>query len=226
MPDFIEDLIQVLKAHSPLITIKDSLHILFSRMEYGAEKNYPVAIVHEARRIKEENALQYFKENALIDEEGLSYEDYPRDDLDRLIEAFPQYIQTVGFMFSSKKDMPEATFGNKFRHDYWKKIQSSQGLEAVIDISILTATTSMCQAEESLRAIIRKRKEVHELKKISFVWIVEIVGENPQIPMVMKHYFKEDTMIINKHRKHYYIGWSSPLQNINMRYFVCPPKIA
>ncbi|MDQ7085474.1 MAG: hypothetical protein Q9M36_11345 [Sulfurovum sp.] len=197
----------------------------FTRMEYGCEKDYPVAIIHEGtRRIKEDHALAYFNDNALLDEDGLSYEEYPRADLDRLITAFPKYIQTVGFMFSSAKDIPEATFSNKFKHDYWKKIQSTQGLEALVDISALLPSTSDCEAEEALRAIIRKRKEVHQLKKITFVWIVEIVGENSNISTVMKHYFQEDIAIIQHYKKTFYLGWSTPLQNINMRYFVCPPE--
>ena len=92
-------------------------------------------------------------------------------------------------MLFSTKEIPEPTFFNKFKHDYWKKITSSEGLEAVMDISALSTTTSECEAEETLRAIIRKRKEVHQLKKIAFVWIVEINGENSHIETVMKHYF-------------------------------------
>jgi hypothetical protein len=222
MPEFIQDLELILKAHSPLISIKNSLHVLFSRTPYSCEKAYPVAIVHEERRIKEASALSYFKDNLLL-ENGYTYEDYPRDDLASMAEYASKYIQTVDFMLFANKELSSPTFSNKFKHDFWKKIESVEGLEAVIDISILTATTSTSEAENSLRAIIRKRKEVHQLKKISFVWIVEIIGENPHIPIVMKHYFNDDTMIINKNRKNYYIGWSTPLQNINMRYFVCPP---
>ena len=174
MPDFIKDLEIILSSHTSLIDAKKSLHILFTKTPYGCEKDYPVAIVHESTRIKEESALQYFKENYLLDEEGLTYEDYPRADLEQLSNHAPKYIQNVGFMLATTKDMPEPTFFNKFKHDYWKKITSSEGLEAVIDISALTPTTTECEAEDALRAIIRKRKEVHQLKKIAFVWIVEI----------------------------------------------------
>ena len=224
LPEFIEDLKLILTAHSALIDAKQSLHVLFTRTQYGCEKDYPVAIVHEANRIKEEEALAYFKENYLLDEEGFSYDEYPRDDLDRLSLHAPKYIQNVGFMFSTKKDMPHPTFANKFKHDYWKKIQNVDGLEAVVDISALTAETSACEAEDALRAIIRKRKEVHQLKKIAFVWIVEIVGENTHIDTVMKHYFNDDVLTVKNGRKTYYVGWSTPLQKINMRYFVCPPE--
>ena len=223
MPDFIKDLEDILSSHSALVTVKNSLHVLFNKTDYGCEKGYPVAVVHEAKRIKEEDALQYFKANYLLDEEGLSYTEYPRDDLSNISIYAPKYIQNAGFMLSTTKDIPHPTFINKFKHDYWKKIQSVEGLEAVIDISALSPDTSACEAEEALRAIIRKRKEVHQLKQIAFVWIVAIPGENTHIGTVMKHYFEEDVMLVKNGRKTYYLGWSTPLQGINMRYFVCPP---
>jgi len=223
LPDFIEELKIVLTSHSVLIDAKQSLHLLFTRTAYGCERNYPVAIVHEESRIKDADALAYFKENYLLDEDGLSFEEYPQDDLNHIYAHAPKYLQTVGFMLTSTKELPHPTFSNKFKHDYWKKIQSVEGLEAVIDISALTPTSSACEAEDALRAIIRKRKEVHQLKKISFIWIVEVIGENKNVSTVMRHYFEEDTIILKNGRKTFYVGWSTPLQSINMRYFVCPP---
>ena len=40
----------------------------------------------------------------------------------------------------------------------------------------------------------------------------------------MKHYFEDSTMVVKNAKKTYYMGWSDPLQDINMRYFVCPPE--
>lgn len=224
MPDFIKDLEVILSSHTSIIEVTDSLHILFTNTPYGCEKQYPVALVHEAIRIKEEEALNYFKTHQLLDNEGFTPKEYLRDILTDISLQTPKYIQNVGFMLSSTKNVPHPTFFNKFKHDYWKKISSIEGLEAVIDISTLTSTTSACEAEESLRSIIRKRKEVHQLKKIAFVWIVEVMGKNSHIETVMKHYFESDAMVVINEEKAYYIGWSSPLQNINMRYFVCPPE--
>jgi len=178
MPAFIKDLETLLRTHSALVDVKKSLHVYFNRTDYGCEKDYTVAIVHEAKRIKEEDALQYFKKNYLLDDDGFSYDEYPKDDLTNISTYAPKYIQNVGFILATTKDVPAPTFFNKFKGDYWKKIQSVEGLEAVIDISPLSHDTSDCEAEDALRAIIRKRKEVHQLKKIAFVWIVEINGEN------------------------------------------------
>ena len=224
MPAFIEVLKEILKTNSPLITIKNSLHVLFNTRAYGCQKDYPVALVHEECRIKESDSLSYFKENHLLDEEGLSYEEYPRDDLEKISLHTPKYIQNVGFMLFKTKAMTDPSFSNKFKHDFCKKIQNVEAMEAVIDISELNENTSDCQAEESLRAIIRKRKEVHQLKKLTFVWIVEIKGENKNVETVMSHYFNEEYKVIQSRSKTYYMGWSNPLQSINMRYFVCPPE--
>jgi len=224
MPDFIEDLKVILSSHTSIIEVRDSLDILFTTTPYGAQKNYPVAVVHEASRIKEEETLAYFKKNRFLDENDLTPQEYSDEELLNIAQNAPKYIQNVGFMLSTTKEMPHPTFSNKFKNDYWKKITTSEGLEAVIDISTLTPTTSACEAEESLRGIIRKRKEVHQLKNIAFVWIVEIIGKNPEIETVFKHYFNDNTMIVENEEKTYYIGWSSPLKSINMRYFVCPPE--
>lgn len=224
VPDFIKDLEIILSSHTILVDAKQSLHILFNSTPYGCAKDFPVAVVHEAKRIKEEDALAYFKENYLLDEDGYSYEEYPLSDLAHISLNAPKYIQNISYMLSTEKKMPEPSFFNKLKGDYWKKLKSIEGLEAVIDISTLKPNTSDCEAEEALRAIIRKRKEVHQLKKIAFIWIVEVNGENENISTVMKHYFEDDVMIVENGRKNYYVGWSTPLQEINMRYFVCPPE--
>ncbi len=224
IPEFIKDIEALLSSHTALIDVKKSLHLFFNRTDYGCVKDYPVAIVHDAKRIKEEDTLRYFKSNSLLDADELSYDEYPKDDLDNISYYAPKYIQTVGFMLATTKDVPQPTFFNKLKGDYWKKIQSVEGLEAVIDISHLSPEASDCEAEDALRAIIRKRKEVHELKKIAFVWIVEINGENKNIQTVMKHYFEDNVMVVENAKKTYYMGWSTPLQDINMRYFVCPPE--
>jgi hypothetical protein len=223
MPDFIEDLKVILSSHTAIVEIRDSLDILFTTTPYGAQKNYPVAIVHEAVRIKEKGALTYFKEHHFMSGDGLTREVYSDEELIHIASHVPKYIQTVGFILATTKDVPHPLFSNKFKHDYWKKLTTSEGLEAVIDLSILAPSMNACEAEEELRSIIRKRKEVHQLKKIAFVWIVEILGKNSEVETVLKHYFNDDTMIVENEAKTYYIGWSTPLQSINMRYFVCPP---
>jgi hypothetical protein len=211
--------------HAPSGTeIKESLDLLFNESHYGCQKNYPVAVVHEQTRITEPSALTFFTQNNLLNEEGFTPCSYDNTQIEQIVSNAPSYIQRVNYIVAQNKNIPKPTFFNKFKHDYWKKIQSVDGLEAVIDVTVLPEQTTDCEAEASLRAIIRKRKEVHQLKKLTFIWIVETQGQSTSIETVLKHYFQEDYAVIKNAEKTYSIGCSNPLQSINMRYFVCPPE--
>ncbi len=211
--------------HTPSdIQIQDALPLYFNESSYGCQKDYPVAVVHEKTRITDPLSLAFFKQNDLIDTEGFTPCVYDDTQIEQIVSHAPSYIQRVNYIVGQSKTIPKPEFFNKFKHDYWKKIQSVDGLEALIDVTVLADDMTECEAEASLRAIIRKRKEVHQLKKLTFVWIVETKGENPSIETVLQHYFKEDYTVVNSAEKTYYIGWSTPLQSINMRYFVCTPE--
>jgi len=57
VPDFIKDLEIILSSHTVLVDAKQSLHMLFKSTPDGCANDFPVAVVHEAKRIKEEDAL-------------------------------------------------------------------------------------------------------------------------------------------------------------------------
>ncbi len=220
----IKELQEVLRQVPSDMKIKDSLHLLFDESTYGCQKEYPVAVVHEKTRITDPASLTFFTQNHLIDTEEFTPSTYSDTQIEQIVAHAPSYIQRVNYIVAQNKAIPKPTFFNKFKHDYWKKIQSVNGLEALIDVTVLASDTTACEAEASLRAIIRKRKEVHQLKKLTFVWIVETEGQSTSIETVLKHYFQKNYSVIKYAEKTYYIGWSTPLQNINMRYFVCPPE--
>ncbi len=220
---FIKELQEALKNTPSDMQIKDSLSLLFDESSYGCQKDYPVAIVHEKTRITDPSSLTFFTKNNLLDTEGFTPCDYDDSQIEDIVSHAPAYIQRVNYIVSKSKTIPKPTFFNKFKHDYWKKIQSVIGLEAVIDVTVFENEITECEAEDSLRAIIRKRKEVHQLKKLTFVWIVEIKGNPKNIEIVLKHYFSEDYTFVKNTEKTYCIGWSTPLKSINMRNFVCPP---
>ena len=221
---FIKELQEALKNTPSDMQIKDSLSLLFDESSYGCQKDYPVAVVHEKTRITDPSSLTFFTKNNLFDTEGFTPCDYNDSKIEDIVSHAPAYIQRVNYIVSKSKTIPKPTFFNKFKHDYWKKIQSVEGLEAVVDVTELASHTGKCEAEAALRAIIRKRKEVHQLKKLTFVWIVETEGNPVNIEAVLQHYFKEAYTLIQHGDKTYCMGWSSPLQSINMRYFVCPPE--
>lgn len=219
----IKEIQEALKKAPSDIQIKDTLHLLFDDSTYGWGKDYPVALVHEKIRITEPSALTFFTQHNLLDEKGFTPCTYDSVQIDKIITHAPSCIQRANYIVAQTKTIPQPLFFNKFKHDYWKKIQSVNELEAVVDVTVLESHNNECEAEASLRAIIRKRKEVHQLKKLTFVWIVEIEGDPGNIETVLKHYFEEDYILVKNTEKTYCLGWSNPLQSINMRYFVCPP---
>jgi len=220
----IKELQEALQHIPSEIEIKDALHLYFNESAYGCQKAYPVAVVHEKNRITDPESLAFFTQNNLLDQEGFTPCAYDDTQIEQMITHAPSYVQRVNYIVAKSKTISKPTFFNKFKHDYWKKIQSVEGLEALIDVTVLTDDTTACEAEASLRAIIRKRKEVHQLKKLTFVWIAETKGQSSSIETVLTHYFQDDHTVAKNAEKTYYIGWSTPLQSINMRYFVCPPE--
>ena len=220
----IEALQKILESTPSEIDIQESLAYLFDKSHYSCQKEYPVAVVHEKTRITDTDSLSFFEQNDLIDAEGFTPCLYSDTQIEQIVSHAPSYIQRVNYIVSKNKTIPKPTFFNKFKHDYWKKIQSVEGLEALIDITVFANDITACEVEASLRAIIRKRKEVHQLKKLTFVWIVETEEKSTAIETVLKHYFNEAYSIVEKAGKTRFIGWSTPLQSINMRYFVCPPE--
>ncbi len=220
----IKELQEALRHTPSNIQIKDALHLLFNESHYGCQKDYPVAVVHEKTRITDPSSLKFFTQNNMIDTEGFTPCIYDDTQIEQIVAHAPSYIQRVNYIVAQNKAIPKPTFFNKFKHDYWKKIQSVNGLEALIDVSVFNKEATDCEVEASLRDIIRKRKEVHQLKELTFVWIAETERQSTSIETVLKHYFQNDHIVIHNAEKSYYIGWSSPLQSINMRYFVCPPE--
>jgi hypothetical protein len=117
-----------------------------------------------------------------------------------------------------KKEPKEAPFyTHKHINDYWKKIKNVENFNAVFDIEN-NKDQKLCEAEFSLREVIRKRKEVHALKELGFIYLVE---SSEDISKVFEHYFGKHHLCI--HNK-YYIGYAKTLKEINMRYFVCAPE--
>jgi hypothetical protein len=200
---FIKELQEALRNTPSDMQIKDSLSLLFDESTYGCQKDYPVAVVHEKTRISDPSSLTFFTKNNLLDTEGFTPCDYDDSQIQQIVSHAPAYIQRVNYIVAKNKNIPQPTFFNKFKHDYWKKIQSVAGLEAMIDVTVFDNEITECEAEDSLRAIIRKRKEVHQLKKLTFVWIAETECQSTAIETVLKHYFnKEYSVVKNADKLH------------------------
>lgn len=196
---------------------------LVGKSEYIWQRNYPIAIVHDKARIKEEEIGAFFEKEALLDAGGLTHSAYTARQLDAIAINAPAYMQRATMMVLSKKSPEPLHFSEKFPKDFWKKLQDTAHIKAVVEIGTFSREDDVCSVEFALREVMRKRKEVNALKKLPFVWIA-VLPKAIMIDAVMKHYFLENHTRIEVGEMVYHIGWNETLKGINMRYFVCPPN--
>ena len=186
-------------------------------------KDYPVAVVHHKKRIKEQNIVALFDDKALLDEEGITPSSYSPEDIAYISLEAPKYIKLVDLMCMKEKEKFPMAFAPKRPNDYWKKVINSDHLNAMVELSRYESGTSICEMEAELRDIIRRLKEVPALKQIGLVWVASVPKEE-KVDKLLKQYFLDNYTMIEVEEMKCYIGWSPTLDEINMRYFVCPPN--
>jgi len=186
------------------------------------QENYPVAVVHEKIRVKDENNVVEMEKRGFFDEEGKTAHHYDNEDINFLKKSTPNYIKTVSLLGKKIAKEEGYLFKEKYEHDYWKKIENRSDFRAVVETSHYEDET-LCEIEVNLRDIMRSSKEVPSVKVIGFVWIAN-VPILPDLTKVMQHYFLNNHALIEKNNRKIYLGWSPTLKEVNMRYFVCPPS--
>ncbi|MFT7859299.1 MAG: hypothetical protein ABXS93_00040 [Sulfurimonas sp.] len=200
--------------------IKDSL---LSGDTLSYIENYPIKIVHDQNRVKDDAALAALNEIEFFDQNGFSNATHSEKTINFLHANAPEYIQSVSFGVSSKTSYSGFTFSEKYPGDRWKKVVEDEDLQAIIEISNFSSFDDYPAIETELRDIMRSRKEVPLLKKTGFIWIANVAKDH-DISNIMRHYFVEKYTSLEVDEKTVFIGWNQQLQNINMRYFVNPPN--
>lgn len=189
--------------------------------QYTWEKKFPIAIVHSKERIKEKEIQKKFLELGILNTDGFTPIKISRSVCNQIAAFSPQYIQRVDIMvFNAHEpsDMVELT--PKRPQDFWKKLASSEGMEAMIEMQYFAKNDS-AKIEFELREVIRKRKENSALKDVGFIWIAA-VDESEVAQGVFEHYFHENNCQVktsDEENCSYWIGWSSTLRNLSMRTF-------
>jgi len=215
-----QTLIQTLKK---ALTQSDTfIKNLPSEGKYHFRTDYPVAVVHHKKRVKEEAIADCLKNEGFLDADGYTQNDYDEQMLTTFGSCASGYVKKVSLICSSSKLNDSYTFQEKLPGDYWKKIVDPGSFEAVIEYSEYKDGEDICKIEFELRELMRSSKEVPSLKVLPYVWVVK-VSESVNISKIMKHYFGENFEVIEGKSETVGIGWSSTLQEVNMRYFVCPP---
>lgn len=186
-------------------------------------ENYPIKIVHDQTRVKEDAVLETLKEIEFFDQEGFSNTTHTDKTIKFLHANAPEYIQSVSFGISTKSTYTSFNFSEKYPQDRWKKIVDDEDLQAIIEVSYFSHFDEEHEIETELRNIMRSRKEVPLLKAKGFIWIADVTDEH-DLSKIMKHYFLNNFTSIKTDEKTLFIGWNKQLQNINMRYFVHQPQ--
>jgi len=128
----------------------------------------------------------------------------------------------ANLMVCNTLDETEQTFKVKREKDYWKKLQPRDDYEAVVECSLFSRETTLCEIETVGRDIMRSRKEVPSVAAKGFVWVVHIRPQENLDPLFAL-YFKEDYITLNQDEAKYYIGWTENLKSLDMRHFICDP---
>ena len=178
------------------------------------KKDFPVAYIHSQTRMLDHTTKEVLKE--LLDTDGFTPSYPSEENLHFIKQTYPDLIQSVSYMCLKKEPTHTLLYTNKLKNDYWKKLKDVDHIHAVFDIAKIQ-NEKICKAEFSLREVIRKRKEVHALKDLSYIYLAQ---SSEDISTVFEHYFGKKTLCINGK---YYIGYTKCLRDINMRYFVCQP---
>ena len=130
--------------------------------------------------------------------------------------------KVANLMVCNTLDETAQTFKVKREKDYWKKLEAREDYEAVVECSLFSLDTPLCQIETIGRNIMRSRKEVPAVGLKGFVWVVQVRPQE-NLDALFSLYFKEDYITLNQDEAKYYIGWTKSLKTLDMRHFICDP---
>ena len=217
-----EKLIDILKE---VISKRDDFMLaLEQNADYCWQAEYPVAVVHAQKRVKEKEILLALKEKKLIDETGFTSQSWSASRINEMQSLAAKYVKTVSMLVHQENPHVFFHFQEKRAGDYWKKVSDDGSFVATVEYSTYTSGTDICQIEAELRDLMRSSKEVPSLKKIGYIWVVEAPMEL-ELDRVLAHYYQKNWMMVIGKQKIVYIGWHERLGSVDMRHFVCPPNI-
>ena len=209
MKDLINDITKALK------TSQDFIPTLLSSKSIW-RSDYPIAVIHSIKRAKTSSTKKQFKD--LVDKDGITSETYTDGLFSDIYNNAPEALQCANFLALKHEAKSQVHYRSKYENDFWKKIKDVEHIDASFDFINFDENDDNAMIEFKLREIIRKRKEVHALKEVGFIWMAISSNDASE---VFKHYFNENYLLVNEK---YHIGWSNKLKEINMRHFVYMPE--
>ena len=208
--------------HNAVQNSRKTIEFLTKNSSWTWVGNYPIAVVHEISRIKDEESLKNLEKINFFNTEGFSKNTYTKKDINYLIDTVPNAIKTSYCLCLKKQVNTDYIFKEKFEHDRWKKVKDEDNFVAFVESSKFNDSHSSKTIETDLRDIMRSAKEIPPLKAIGFVWIVSL-PETTYVQDILEHYFLDNHIYVEHGRKITYIAWADKLGSINMRYFVNTP---
>lgn len=208
--------------HNAVQNSRKTIEFLTQNSSWSWQGNYPIAVVNEITRIKEEKPLKDLQAINFFNAQGFSKNTYTKEEIKHLKQNIPSAIKTAYCLCLKKKHSGDYNFSEKFQHDRWKKVTDEENFEAFLETSKFDDSDTNQVIETNLRDIMRSAKEIPSLKAIGFVWIATI-PQTTQIKDILEHYFSDNHIFVQKGRKTTYIAWGNKLADINMRYFVNTP---
>ncbi len=215
-----QTLIKTLK--NALVEPDKFIENLRSVNEYHFREDYTVAVVHHEKRLKEKEVATCLKDKGYLDEDGYTLNDYDEQMLTGFRDCATDYVKKISLMCFASEVEERYTFKEKYAGDYWKKIVDPGNFKAVIEYAKYDQGEDICKIEFELRELMRSSKEVPSLKVLPYVWVAR-VSKDIDISRILKHYYGDNFEILEGESETIAIGWYKTLQEVNMRYFVCPP---
>lgn len=209
--------------HNGVQNSRKTIEFLTKNSSWTWVGNYPIAVVNEITRIKDEESLKNLENINFFNAEGFSKNTYTKKEVEYLTQSVPTAIKTAYCLCLKKKDNTDYNFKEKFQHDRWKKVTDEDNFVALVEFSKFTDVDTSEVMETALRDIMRSAKEIPSLKAIGFSWIVTL-PKTSHIEDILNHYFLDNHIFVEQGRKITYIAWADKLADINMRYFVNTPS--
>jgi len=209
--------------HNAVQNSRKTIEFLTKNSSWTWFANYPIAVVNEITRVKDEDSLANLQAINFFNSQGFSTNTYTQKEIDYLCQNVPNAIKTAYCLCLKQKNNDDYNFKEKFQHDQWKKVTDENNFVALVESSKFNDEDNSEAIETELRDIMRSRKEIPSLKTIGFIWIVTL-PQSTKIIDILEHYFLDNHIFVEKGRKITYIAWGDKLADINMRYFVNTPS--
>lgn len=221
--------------------LADLAHRLNEAGSWNWMASFPISHVHNAERIKSDEVRHRLIATGLVGTDGVLKEALPLMTISTLKEISPTLLQTASLVpCRPGAYLTQLPYAPKREGDYWRRLQTADFAEAVIDLDIVPSSETTAawiehelqhsdigqwQVEKALRDAVRSKKENTPLRQKPYIWMTVVEGapsENvSNVEAMLRHYFGQDVLCQNTQDKSgsFCMGFSHKLDAISLRTF-------